>query len=1170
MTTPEEAKELFSDLLISVTSFFRDAPAYAAMERRAVNAIFDDLDPEREEGVRAWVVGCATGEEAYSLAILFHEEAARRKLHPQVQIFATDLDEGALATAREGRYLRTIENDVSEERLARFFIDEGTHYRVRKELRESVLFATHSVIKEPPFLRLDLVSCRNLLIYLERSLQQQLCSIFHYGLKPGRYLFLGSAETADVATDLFMPLDREARIYGARPHAVQTLPVLPQFAAPERYIGTSLPTRVPVERTGLPAATHVAALERTAPASALVDDEQKVVHLSPSVGRFILLPAGPIPNLLPSMVRPELRLDLRLALVRALEAQEPTLTHPTIAVLDGERRRVSMHVMPVPVQEHMGAQALVFFLDGGSVPDAEAYQAAADTQPGEVQRLLTELKAMQEALVASRGGHEATVQDLRATNEELQSTNEEYRSTAEELETSKEELQSINEELHTVNAEMKSKLSSISVAHSDLQNLTTSTDIGTLFLDGDLRIKMFTPPIAELFNVTRADIGRVVTDFTHRLEYDGIEDDARRVLSDLSPIETEVRSKNGRWYVVRLRPYRTIEDRIDGTVVSFVDITARREAEQALIRSEEQLRALVRASSQVLYRMSPNWDEMRELVGGGFLPDTNSPDESWLLRYIPEDDHARVRYAVQAAIDAKAVFELEHRVRSVGGALGWTLSRAIPVFDDAGNIVEWFGSASEVTGRKHAEDALRESEERLRQFGEASQDVLWIRDADTLQWTYLTPAFETIYGLSRVEALSGDNYRNWVDLILPEDRAYAVKSIEQVREGGHVTFEYRIRRPLDGEVRWLRNTDFPMRDPDGQVRQIGGVGHDVTELKRVEAALRDSEGRLRTLIEGVPQLIWRSCAQGRWTWASPQWLDYTGQTQKESHGLGWLAVVHPDDHAVTEMAWQDADPHGRLNTEFRVRRASDGTWRWHQTRSVPVRATPKPNETAGPIIEWLGTTTDIEDLKRLQGQQHVLVGELQHRTRNLLAVVRNVARRSIDASAGRDEYDARLAALGRVQGFLSRSTAYAVPLADVVAAELHATGDGAADKVVVGGPAVVLPGESVQAVALALHELATNAVKYGAIAQPAGRLSVTWQLDDRDDGRRLVIDWHETGVVMPEGLPERRGYGTELITQALPYQLHAETALEFTPDGVRCQVILPSSAFRSPVSEEFA
>ena len=584
--TPEEAHELFADLLITVTMFFRDADAFETLAERAIEPILDDVD---EEGVRAWVAGCATGEEAYSLAILMLEAAERRGLRVPIQVFATDLDEGSLATAREGRYPRAIEADVSEERLVRFFTDEGTHYRVRRELRDVVLFASHSVLKEPPFLRLDLVSCRNVMIYLERALQRQLCSVFHYGLKPDRFLFLGSAETADVAPELFVPVEREARLYRASAQAQRTLPILPQTIS-ERS-SPEAPSRPPAREDAAPAHSHAAALERSAPPSVLVDAAHALVHLSPTAGRFILHSAGPFTRSLPAVVRPELRVDLKASLDRVFEQKQPVLAPPVAVSLDGTDKRVTLHVSPVFGGQREVVQAIVLFLESDPAELSEE-DDAGPTQGEEVRRLRWELRAAQERLAASRGEQEAATQDLRAANEELQSINEEYRSASEELETSKEELQSMNEELQTVNAELKGKLDSISSAHSDLQNLTTATEIGTLFLDPKLRIRMFTPPVAALFNITPTDIGRAITDFTHRLAYDGVEEDARRVLRDLAPVESEVESRDGRGFMMRLRPYRTIEERIDGVVVTFVDITSRREIERRLSESEKRYKTL--------------------------------------------------------------------------------------------------------------------------------------------------------------------------------------------------------------------------------------------------------------------------------------------------------------------------------------------------------------------------------------------------------------------------------------------------------------------------------------------------------------------------------------------------------------------------------------------------
>ncbi len=371
------------------------------------------------------------------------------------------------------------------------------------------------------------------------------------------------------------------------------MPALPRGGPEHAHRQPERPPEQHRDRHREPVEQHAEALERAAPPSVLVDASQQIVHLSPQAGRYIQHSAGAFSGKLSEVVRPELRLDLKMALDRALETRTPTMTHATPIPLEGEARSIAMQIAPVPVREGAGAQALVLFLDlGPALPETEGYVGEGEIRGDEVRRLHAELKAAREALVASRGEHETAIEDLRAANEELQSINEEYRSTSEELETSKEELQSMNEELQTVNAELKSKLESISTAHSDLQNLTAATEIGTLFLDSKLRIRMFTPPIGNLFNITEMDSGRSITHFTNRLRYDGIEEDARGVLRDLSPVETEVQGQDGRWFMMRLRPYRTVEDRIEGVVVTFVDISSRRETEQQLVESQQRYQTL--------------------------------------------------------------------------------------------------------------------------------------------------------------------------------------------------------------------------------------------------------------------------------------------------------------------------------------------------------------------------------------------------------------------------------------------------------------------------------------------------------------------------------------------------------------------------------------------------
>ncbi|WP_031549475.1 chemotaxis protein CheB [Parvularcula oceani] len=653
---PEEAYELFSDLLISVTMFFRDPGAFEVLAERTIPAIFDSAD--EGEGIRAWVAGCATGEEAYSLAILMREEAKRRKVETPIQIFASDLDEGALATAREGRYLKSIETDVSEERLRQNFVPEGTHYRVRKELRDMVLFAKHSVLKDPPFMRLDLISCRNLMIYLDRPLQQQLCSVFHYGLNPGGYLFLGSAETVDTMPDLFALVDRETRIYQAKPHVARRLPTLSQggFSGPEPSTEQKIRHQHGSERSL--ASKHLAALEGQAPPSALVDQEYCIVTLSPSAGRFVQPPGGAFTSDLPTLVRPELRLDLKTALDHAFDSQEPSLTLPLAVAFENTLRRVALHVLPKNGEGHEARQALVFFIDGGEIAEpSDVDDEAIDATSNRERRLNEELKAAQERLAASRRDHDSVIEDLRAANEELQSINEEYRSTSEELETSKEELQSMNEELQTVNGELKNKLESISSAHPDLQNLTMATEIGTLFLDSRLRIKMFTPPVAELFNITDQDVGRTITDFTHHLAYDGIEQDAREVLKNLAPTETELRTRDGSCYMMRVRPYRTIDNRIDGVVLTFVDITARLKTERQLFESEEKYRTLFNSIDQgfcvieMIYEENGQASDYRFLdVNNGFERQTGFKDPIGRTMRSLAPDHEEEWYEIYGRI----------------------------------------------------------------------------------------------------------------------------------------------------------------------------------------------------------------------------------------------------------------------------------------------------------------------------------------------------------------------------------------------------------------------------------------------------------------------------------------------------------------------------------------
>lgn len=1197
---PEEAQELLGDLLISVTSFFRDRGAHEALANQVVARIFENVG---DDGIRTWVAGCATGEEAYSVGILFLEEAQRRKVTVPIQIFATDLDEGALATGREGRYPASIVADVSEERLDRFFVREGVHYRVKKELRDIVLFAEHSVLKDPPFMRLNLISCRNLLIYLERELQRQVSALFAYGLKPGGYLFLGSAETTDASPELFATLDREARIYQARPQASRRLPVISRFP-PDH-----LPLPLRDERrqaSGEPERTmhaaHRDALERSAPPSVLVARDYQVLNLSDTAGRFMLPPGGPPTSDITLLVRPELRLDIRTAVRRAIDDRGTTLTPPIPVVMNGSRHRVALYVSPGSAADAGAAtEALVLFLDGGPIvePVEPAGGDGGDGGDDEVRRLREELNAAEARLATARAEHENAIQDLRVANEELQSINEEYRSTSEELETSKEELQSMNEELQTVNAELKSKLEAIGAAHSDLTNLVAATEIGTLFLDSRLRIRMLTPQVAELFNITEADVGRAVTDFTHHLVYDGLADDAALVLRDLVPVEREVETRNGRWLMMRVRPYRSVDDRIEGVVVSFFDITERFKAEAALRESEEKYRALFESIDEGFTIVETVRDDDGRLVdliyreaNGAYSRQTGfQPYTGLRVKEItPEIEEDWIAFYDQAS----STGEPQTKESFNGDLRRWfrtQVSRIGPLGSPLLGIV-----FEDVTERKVAEIALRESEERQVFLLQLSDDLSRLSDPDDVMQVMATRIGERM-SLSACVFADVDDERGLIT-VHQGWTADGVPGLEPTfRIADYLTDEFqraaRAGRPLivrdvvtdprsNAEayarlkvgsfvvVPFHRNGRWTALFAAGATEARDWTQSEITlfreicdrvfpriERARAEVALRESEVRLRSLLEGIPQLVWRAVDDGRWTWSGVQWSLYTGLSEAESLGYGWLDAVHAEDRERVRAVWKGAADLEAFDVECRTWNAAEDRHRWFSMRATPVR------DDDGRIREWLGTATDVDDMRGLQDAQQVMVAELQHRTRNLIAVVASIARQTLaqtgPTEAFGERFGERLAALSRSQGLLSRAGSERITLGTLVWMELDALGaKDFGERVRVDGPEVTLRNSVVQTLALAVHELATNARKYGALSDDGGRLDVSWTVTG-DEEPRVRLEWRECGTGIGNGTRDagNRGYGRELIEKALPHTLDATTRFDLAEGELLCTIDLP-------------
>jgi PAS domain S-box-containing protein len=538
----------------------------------------------------------------------------------------------------------------------------------------------------------------------------------------------------------------------------------------------------------------------------------------------------------------------------------------------------------------------------------------------------------------------------------------------------------------------------------------------------------------------------------------------------------------------------------------------------------------------------------------------------WRARVHPDDVEGVERVLFAALHGEAQSYDAEYRIiRPSDGETRWIEARADIERDVRGKPIRLVGAHIDITDQKRVQEALRESEERLRQFGEASQDVLWIRDTGTMEWTYLTSAFEEIYGLSRDEALHGDNFRNWLELIVPEDRQHARSMIDRVIAGEPLRFEYRVRRPRDGEIRWLRDTDFPIRNEHGRVASFGGIGQDVTAVKAAEELLRTSEERLRSAAEVARLALWDwNIRTGEIVWSDEHFL-------MEGYAVGevtpsyeaWAARVHPDDLPDTELAIARArDTHTEYIREFRSLHP-DGSVHW-----ISARGRFFYDQAENPI-RMVGSMTDTTERREWEGRQKVLVAELQHRTRNLMGVVSSMAEKtgetSLDFDDFRTRFRDRLQPLARAQSLLSRlGGTDRVAFDELLETELAAM-KGTSEHITLEGPrGIRLRSSMVQTLAMALHELATNAVKYGAIGQPQAHLAIRWEMRCSDQRGQpwLFIDWQESGVRMPpvNSAPQGTGQGRELIEKALPYQLRAKTTFELGIDGVRCTLLIPVSA----------
>ena len=587
---PRETEILFKELLIGVTNFFRDPEVWKKLAEQILPEMLEKLP--NGYVLRAWVPGCSTGEEAYSLAIVFKEALAKVKNHRNLslQIFATDLDSQSIEKARKGVYPSNIVADVSPERISQFFIGDNEGYRVNAVIREMVVFAPHNVIKDPPFTKLDLLTCRNMLIYMEPELQNKLMALFNYSIKPGGIMILGSAETLGTGHEGFEVLDTKLKIY--KRSLLSRASRLLDFPSSFSIINKTKPQMNSPQKAveNIQTLTDQILIQQFAPASVLVNEKGDIIYITGRTGKYLEPVAGKANWNIYAILREGLRIVFPAAFQKALKTYDAVKLN-NVKVENDKVTIVNVTIQRLEKPENIKDMILIVFND---VPESkeskmENLKTKKDSLTVQHTELEMELHQCYEDLQTVREEMQTSQEELKSTNEELQSTNEELQSTNEELTTSKEEMQSLNEELQTVNSELQNKVTDFSRANNDMKNLLNSTEIGTLFLDKELNIRRFTDPIADIFKVRSSDIGRPFTDLVTKLKYPEIGNNALLVIKNLTSIETENETQDGRWFNTKIMPYRTIDDHIDGLVLTFNDITKAKKLEIELKEANESL-----------------------------------------------------------------------------------------------------------------------------------------------------------------------------------------------------------------------------------------------------------------------------------------------------------------------------------------------------------------------------------------------------------------------------------------------------------------------------------------------------------------------------------------------------------------------------------------------------
>lgn len=978
---PAEQDALVRDLFINVTEYFRDAEAFDVLRKDVILPLAASAPPG--SALRAWVPACSSGEEAYSIAMEMLDAAAGRDEGHEVQVFATDIDAEVIAFARVGIYPASIAERIPAERLTRYFdtLEDG-RYRVCASLRDAVSFAVHDLTKDPPFSRMHLVSCRNLLIYLTTEAQREVLERLHFSLLADGMLVLSTSESVGPHPELFIPFRKPQRIYRkavlSRPLALSRSRAGSLRRAPEREAvnSTVSPSReVPVRVDP----SRQAVLDAWVPPTVVVLGDGTISFMHGELGPYLRFPGGEAPRFeLEPMLRPELAAAARGALFACRrEGRAATASSPG----DEGQSRVRIVAKPAP---ELGLEAAVLSFERVELEAAVAGPADPSSVVVDVDGAI---EALEKELKTTRA-------DLRSTVEESLSVNEELQAANEELEATSEELRSLNEELTTVNAQLREKVELLEQARDDLHNFIVSTEIATLFLDEELRVERLTPAAESLLDLDRDDVGRTAGDIARELLQSGLGEEAREVLEGGPPTTQTLRTEDERWVVRTMLPYRTESGVTEGVVVTFADVTQLTQINARLEAKNRRLELAWETAHGGIFEHrvpmdgstyhSEQWARLLGLTREDLPPPRER--KAWFRSLVHPDDAARYLEEYESFDGGgRDRFQLEYRVRHADGRWIWVRAVAKALErDEEGNVRHLLGMMIDISDLKRVEIALRESELRFREMTNSLPLLVWVYDTEA-QVVQINETHERYCGLSLEELRA----QGWASLIHPEDLPRFRGALEDcMAEGRPFHAEARIRR-ADGSWRWVESWGRPRLETDGEA-SLGYIltSADITERRGTAQALRERETWLRDLADNIAQLAWMADGEGNIYWYNRRWYEYTGTTLQDVQGWGWSRVHHPEhvDRVVARISrcfregipWEDT---------FSLRSAS-GEFRWFLSRALPAR------DESGNVVRWFGTNTDVTEQREVEAAleeanryKDEFLAMLGHELRNPLAAI---------------------------------------------------------------------------------------------------------------------------------------------------------------------------------------